>query len=91
MRTIKHLILPSATSRANTGITSAVSEPPIQRFSPLIIHLSPTRSAVVASPPAMSEPESGSVKAKHPCQSNAANLGRNSFCWRSSPPSKIVL
>ena len=88
---MKHFTFPSSTSRANTGTTSAVSDPPIQRFSPFKIHLSPTRSAVVASPPAMSEPDNGSVKAKHPCQSNAANLGRNSFCWRSSPPSKTVL
>src|SRR6266704_966044 len=64
--TMKPLTWLSATSRAQTIETSHHGALPIQRFSPLRIHVSPSRFAVVSRPPPAPEPTSGSVRPKQP-------------------------
>ncbi|MNI66611.1 hypothetical protein D3C73_1221900 [compost metagenome] len=78
------LTCPSATSRAKTHSTSAVEAPPIHRFAPSKTQVPPSRfasnRAVVESPPAMSEPCSGSVNEKTPLKEKSMTLGIHSFC-----------
>ena len=64
-----------STSRAHTTMRSAKVPLPIQRFFPLSTQWSPSRRAVVASPPAMSEPWSGSVSANAPIEVRSAMPG----------------
>ena len=54
--TTKAFTFLSSTSRAKITTSSAFFAPPIQRFSPLRIHESPSRRALVANPPAISDP-----------------------------------
>ena len=63
---------------------------PIQRLAPLITHSPPSSRAVVASPPAMSEPWSGSVRAKAPICVKAVSPGsQRAFC--ASEPSWSIM
>src|SRR5258707_4701808 len=64
-------------------------ELPIHFFSPLRIQVSPSRFAVVRSPPDAPEPTSGSVRAKQPILSNRA-IGGSHFCFCSSDPSIYI-
>src|SRR4029077_15370031 len=76
----------SSTSRAQTIEMSHHVELPIHFFSPLRIQVSPSRFAVVRSPPDAPEPTSGSVRAKQPILLNRA-IGGSHFCFCSSDPS----
>src|SRR5258708_10541531 len=60
-------------------------ELPIHFFWPLIIHISPSRFAVVVSPPEAPEPTSGSVRPKQPIFSQRA-IGGTPFRFLSSLP-----
>src|SRR6266700_3123150 len=62
---------------------------PIQRFCPLSTHVSPSRLAMVVSPPLVPEPTSGSVRPKQPIFSQRA-IGGSHFCFCSSDPSRYV-
>ena len=64
-----------STSRAHTTMRSANVPLPIHCFFPLRTQWSPSRRAVVARPPAMSEPCSGSVRAKAPIDVRSAMPG----------------
>src|SRR4051794_1750822 len=87
--TMKPLTWLSATSRAQMMETSHQVALPIHRFSPLRIQVSPSRFAVVVSPPEAPEPTSGSVSPKQPTFSNRAiGGGHLSFC-SSHPPWEI--
>lgn len=88
--TRKARISPLSVSRAKVMAKSAKVPPPIQRFSPLITQPSEVRSAVVDKPPAMSEPCSGSVRAKQPNFSKARSPGSHvSRC--SGDPSLSIM
>ena len=84
--TMKPLTWLSATSRAQMIEMSHQGALPIQRFSPLRIQVSPSRFAVVRSPPDAPEPTSGSVRPKQPIFSKRA-IGGSHFCFCSSDPS----
>ena len=60
---------------------------PIQRFWPLITHVSPSRFAVVVIPPLVPEPTSGSVSPKQPIFSQRA-IGGSHLRFCSSDPSR---
>ncbi len=63
---------------------------PIHRLAPLITHSPFSSRAEVASPPAMSEPWSGSVSAKAPSWVKAVSPGsQRRFC--SSEPSSSIM
>src|SRR6266404_1433504 len=79
----------SSASRAQTIETSHQVELPIHFFSPLRIQVSPSRFAVVRSPPDAPEPTSGSVRAKQPILSNRA-IGGSHFSFCSSDPSIYI-
>ena len=83
--TMKPLTWLSATSRAQMIETSHHGAFPIHRFWPLRTHVSPSRFAVVSSPPPAPEPTSGSVRPKQPIFSMRA-IGGSHFCFCSSDP-----
>src|SRR5689334_639796 len=62
---------------------------PIHLFSPLRIQVSPSRLAVVNSPPLVPDPTRGSVRAKQPIFSQRA-IGGSHFCFCSSDPSRYM-
>src|SRR5260221_3029380 len=64
-------------------------ELPIHFFWPLIIHIAPSRFAVVVRPPDAPEPTSGSVRPKQPIFSQRA-IGGSHFCFCSSDPPKYM-
>ncbi len=78
----------SASSRAQTTTTSAIEPLPIHFFAPLIIHVSPSRRAVVSSA-TESEPCVGSVSANAPMLSSWAMAG-SQRCFCSSEPSIAI-
>src|SRR5258708_21350099 len=82
---MKPLTWLSATSRAQMIETSHHGAFPIHFFWPLMIHVSPSRFAVVVSPPPVPEPTSGSVKPKQPIFSMRA-IGGSHFLFCSSDP-----
>ena len=82
---MKPLTWSSSSSRAHTIAMRDMVPLPIHRLAPLITHSSPSRRAVVAMPPATSEPCSGSVSAKQPVYSIAYRPGSH-FCFCSSEP-----
>ena len=82
------LTFPSATSRAQTTVTSAIVPLPIHFLSPLRIQVSPSRRALVERP-TESEPCSGSVSANAPSLSSAA-IGGSHRCFCSSVPSAAI-
>src|SRR5260370_14963879 len=88
--TMKPLTWLSATSRAQMMETSHQGALPIHRFSPLRIQVSPSRFAVVVSPPEAPEPTSGSVSPKQPTFSNRA-IGGGHLLLCSSHPSPVNL
>jgi hypothetical protein len=88
--TTKPFTWSSAVSRAQTTTTSAKVPLPIQRLAPSSTHVSPSRRAVVSSPPATSEPPLGSVKAKAPIVSNEDIFGSQRSCC-SGDPQKAML
>ena len=65
----------SASSRAQITTRSAKDALPIHFFSPSSTHASPSRRAVVARPPAIPDPTSGSVSPKAPISSIRAIAG----------------
>src|SRR6266446_5787393 len=87
--TMKPLTWLSATSRAQMMETSHQGALPIHRFSPLRIQVSPSRFAVVVSPPEAPDPTSGSVRPKQPIFSKRA-MGGSHFCFCSSDPSIYI-
>ncbi len=71
----------SASSRAQITTRSAKVALPIHFFWPFRTHSSPSRRAVVVTPPAMAEPTSGSVRPKAPIWSQLRMAGsHSSFC-----------
>src|SRR3954462_2814372 len=58
---------------------------PIHRFCPLRVQVSPSRLAVVVSPPLVHEPSRGSVRPKQPIFSQRAT-GGSPFCVCASDP-----
>ena len=83
--TTKPLTLSSATSRAQTTTRSANVPLPIHRFAPSMTHSSPSRRAVVSSPPATSEPPCGSVSANAPIFSSRRIAGSHRERCSSEP------
>ena len=88
--TMKPLTWLSSTSRAQMIDTSHHGALPIHFFWPLRIQLSPSRLAVVVSPPPVPEPTSGSVRPKHPIFSRRA-IGGSHFCFCSSEPNSAIV
>ncbi len=86
--TTKPLTSSSSTSRAQTTTRSAKDALPIHFFSPSSTHSSPSRRAVVASPPAIPEPCSGSVRANAPRSSIRAIAGSHRSCCSADPHSR---
>ena len=78
------------TSRAHTTTRSAKVPLPIQRFFPLSTQWSPSRRAVVARPPAMSEPWSGSVSANAPIAVRSAMRGSQRSRCSGEPQWKML-
>src|SRR5437667_2873034 len=62
---------------------------PIHLFSPLRVQVSPSRLAVVKSPPLVPDPTSGSVRPKQPIFSHRA-IGGSHFFFCSSDPSRYI-
>ena len=62
--------------------------PPIQRLVPVSTHSSPSRRAVVARPPAMSEPCSGSVRQNTPVISKDVIFGSHAANCSGVPPTR---
>ena len=53
--------------------------------------LSPSRRALVERPPAMSEPESGSVSEKTPLSEKSKTLGIHSACCSAEAPTRMAV
>src|SRR4030081_2598572 len=83
---MKPLTWLSATSRAQMIETSHQGAFPIHFFWPLMIQVSPSRFAVVVSPPPVPEPTSGSVNPKQALFSMRAIGGNHLFFCSSDPP-----
>ena len=83
--TTKPLTWSSASSRAQITTRSAKDALPIHFFSPSSTHSSPSRRAVVARPPAIPEPTSGSVRPKAPISSIRAIAGSQRSRCSSEP------
>src|SRR6202021_2336730 len=79
----------SATSRAQMIEMSHHGALPIHFFWPFRIQVSPSRLAVVNSPPPAPEPPSGSVSPKQPIFSMRA-IGGSHFCFCSSDPPRYI-
>ena len=79
----------SAWSRAQMTTRSANEALPIHFFSPSRTHSSPSRRAVVARPPAIPEPVSGSVSPKAPISSIRAIAGSHRSRCSSEPQRSI--
>jgi hypothetical protein len=75
----------SSTSRAQMITRSANDALPIHFFSPSSTHSSPSRRAVVLSPPAIPEPCSGSVRPNAPMSSMRAIAGSQRSCCSGDP------
>src|SRR4051812_49765496 len=84
---MKPLTWLSARSRAQMIDTSHHVELPIHFFCPFRIQVSPSRLAVVVSPPAVPEPTRGSVSPKQPIFSIRA-IGGGPLCFFASAPSE---
>ena len=73
-----------------------MAAPPIQRLAPSRIQVSPSAGrtrlrAVVDSPPAMSEPDSGSVSEKTPLSEKSMTLGIHSACCSAEAPTRMAV
>ena len=60
-------------------------------LSPSSTHSAPSRRAVVDRPPAMSEPDAGSVSAKTPLSEKSTTLGSHSLACSSEAPSRTAV
>ena len=82
---MKPLTRSSASSRAQITTMSAKVELPIHFFSPLRIQVSPSRRAVVVTPPEIALPTWGSVSPNAPITLQSRILGSHSAFCSSDP------